>query len=234
MIKGYIFDYGGTLDTAGRHWGKVLWQAYRKHAVPVTEDMFREAYVYAERTLGKNPIIQSDYTFYKTLDMKLRIEMEYLAEAGCMDKSGKDYLSLHKSMLEDIYEGVRQETARSREVLEILASKYPLVLVSNFYGNIKVVLKEFHLDHLFRETIESAVVGVRKPDPGIFSLGVTALNMRPEEVAVVGDSFDKDIIPAVKAGCHTIWFEGEGWTEEYFDRTIPDRIITDLKQLLDC
>lgn len=24
MTKGYIFDYGGTLDTAGRHWGKVL------------------------------------------------------------------------------------------------------------------------------------------------------------------------------------------------------------------
>ena len=22
MTKGYIFDYGGTLDTAGRHWGK--------------------------------------------------------------------------------------------------------------------------------------------------------------------------------------------------------------------
>ena len=51
MTKGYIFDYGGTLDTAGRHWGKVLWHAYSRHNIPVTEEQFREAYVHAERTL---------------------------------------------------------------------------------------------------------------------------------------------------------------------------------------
>ena len=35
MIKGYIFDYGATLDTAGQHWGKVLWHAYERQQVPV-------------------------------------------------------------------------------------------------------------------------------------------------------------------------------------------------------
>ena len=47
-IKALIFDYGGTLDTAGCHWGKVLWHAYQRMNVPVSEDAFREAYVYAE------------------------------------------------------------------------------------------------------------------------------------------------------------------------------------------
>lgn len=65
MTKGYIFDYGGTLDTAGRHWGKVLWHAYSRHNIPVTEEQFREAYVHAERTLGSHPIIQPEYTFHK-------------------------------------------------------------------------------------------------------------------------------------------------------------------------
>lgn len=233
MIKGYIFDYGGTLDTSGRHWGKVIWQAYRKHAVPVTENQFREAYVYAERTLGKNPIIQSDYTFHKTLDVKLRIEMEHLMEEGHLDVTEKEYLSLHDSMLESLYEDVKQETARSRKVIERLGAGMPKVLVSNFYGNVGVVLEEFKLDHLFQAVIESAVVGIRKPDPQIFTLGVKALKLLPEEVAVVGDSFDKDIIPAKKAGCHTIWFKGEGWTEEAFDETIPDMIITNLGQLVE-
>lgn len=233
MTKGYIFDYGGTLDTAGCHWGKVLWRAYRKFAVPVTENQFREAYVHAERTLGRNPIIQPDYTFHKTLDMKLRIEMEYLMTSGYWNVAEKERLSLHDSILESLYEDVKQETGRSRAVLEKIGADMPLALVSNFYGNMEVVLSEFRLDHLFKAVIESAVVGIRKPDPRIFALGVEALNLQPEEVVVVGDSFDKDIIPATKAGCQTIWLKGEGWTEEAFDETIPGKTITRLEQLLE-
>lgn len=232
MTKGYIFDYGGTLDTAGCHWGKVLWRTYRKFSVPVSETAFREAYVHAERTLGRNPIIQPDYTFRKTLDTKLHIELEYLIASGYLDLSGNESLSLQADMLESLYEDVKQETGRSREVLEKIGPDVPKVLVSNFYGNIGVVLEEFRLSHLFRSVIESAVVGIRKPDPRIFTLGVKALHMLPEEVTVVGDSFDKDIIPAKQAGCRTIWFKGEGWTEETFDESIPDRIITGLGQLI--
>ena len=87
----------------------------------------------------------------------------------------------------------------------------PMVLVSNFYVNMPVVLREFGFDGLFLRVIESAVVGIRKPDPRIFLLGVEALGLRPEEVTVVGDSLDKDIIPAHEAGCQTIWLRGEGW-----------------------
>ena len=52
MLKGYIFDYGGTLDTGGQHWGKVIWHAYERQQVPVSEEAFRDAYVHAERTLS--------------------------------------------------------------------------------------------------------------------------------------------------------------------------------------
>ena len=70
------------------------------------------------------------------------------------------------------------------------------MLVSNFYGNIEVVLKEFNLDGIFQEIVESAVVKVRKPDPRIYQLGVEALQLPPENIVVVGDSYDKDIVPA--------------------------------------
>ncbi len=232
MTKGYIFDYGGTLDTAGRHWGKVLWHAYCRHNIPVTEEQFREAYVYAERTLGSHQIIQPEYTFYKTLETKLRIEMEYLMSEGYWNISEKEYETNHQNILDDLYEGVKKETSHSREVLEQLNATYPMVLVSNFYGNVSVVLKEFGLDNLFINIIESAVVGIRKPDPRIFTLGVKALKLNPDETTVVGDSFYKDITPAKKAGCKAIWFKGEGWTDEEYDETIPDKIITDLSQIL--
>ena len=228
MIKGYIFDYGGTLDTGGQHWGKVIWHAYERQQVPVSEEAFRDAYVHAERTLGKNPIIQPDFTFYKTIETKIRIQLEYLQEKNDVS-SVSSYL---KPLTDSLYEATVKETAKSREVLLQLKQQYPMVLVSNFYGNIATVLKEFKLDGIFDTIIESAVVGVRKPDPQIFTLGVEALGMRPDEVVVVGDSMDKDIIPAGKAGCHTVWFKGEGWTNDPVDESPAGKVITDLTQLL--
>ena len=227
MIKGYIFDYGGTLDTGGQHWGKVIWHAYEHLQVPVSETDFRDAYVHAERTLGKNPIIQPDFTFYKTLETKIRLQLEYLQTSYITPLTS--YILPLTSYL---YEATVAETSKSREVLLSLKKQYPMVLVSNFYGNIATVLKEFKLDGIFDTIIESAVVGVRKPDPQIFTLGVEALGMQPDEVVVVGDSMDKDIIPASKAGCHTVWFKGEGWTNDPVDETNAERVITALKQLI--
>lgn len=228
MIKGYIFDYGGTLDTGGHHWGKVIWHAYERQQVPVSETLFREAYVYGERTLGKNPIIQPDFTFRQTLEKKLQLQLEYIEDKKEEFKS-ENYLQL---VLADLYQHTCEETARSIEVLLKLKERYPMVLVSNFYGNIQTVLREFGLDGIFSKIIESAVVGIRKPDPRIFTLGVEALGLKSEEVIVVGDSIDKDIIPARDAGCHTVWFKGEGWTDDPVDETIPDHIIIDLSQLI--
>lgn len=232
MIKGYIFDFGGTLDTAGCHWGQMLWHAYQRQQIPVSEEKFREAYVYAERTLGRTPIIQSDYSFHKTLEVKIRIEMEYLCTSGAWQADEAEFTRGHKAVLEDVYSKVVEVTSHSREVLSQLAASYPMVLVSNFYGNISHVLEEFHLAEFFKDIVESAVVGVRKPDHRIFLLGVEALGLKPEECIVVGDSFYKDIEPAKKAGCQAVWFKGEGWTEQQYDETLPDKIITDLNQLL--
>ena len=228
MIKGYIFDYGGTLDTGGQHWGKVIWHAYEHLQVPVSETDFRDAYVHAERTLGKNPIIQPDFTFYKTLETKIRLQLEYLQTSYITPLT-----SYILPLTSHLYEATVAETSKSREVLLSLKKQYPMVLVSNFYGNIATVLKEFKLDGIFDTIIESAVVGVRKPDPQIFTLGVEALGMQPDEVVVVGDSMDKDIIPASKAGCHTVWFKGEGWTNDPVDESPAGKVITDLTQILE-
>lgn len=217
--RAYIFDYGGTLDTGGRHWSRVLWQAWQQAGVPVSEEQFREAYVFAERMLGSHPIVKPDYTFRQTLSEKLRIE---LAQAG--------FEAYHDTVLEMVYEQTLRHVTHSREVLQQL--QLPMVLVSNFYGNMPTVLREFRLDHLFRQVIESAVVGIRKPDPRIFMLGVEALGLLPEQVVVVGDSMEKDILPARQAGCRTVWLRGEQWTNAPVDESLPDLIITDLKELL--
>ena len=94
------------------------------------------------------------------------------------------------------------------------------------------IAKDFAIDSYFRNIIESAVVKVRKPDPKIFMLGVEALGLMPEEVAVIGDSYTKDIVPARSIGCKTLWLKGKGWTEDEDSRT-DDCMITTLREALD-
>lgn len=226
-IKGLIFDYGGTLDTGGCHWGKMIWHAYEYCRVPVGEVLFRDAYVFAERELARNPIIKPDFTFHQTLSAKIRIEMEYI------EGKQEGFVASHwyEAVVEHLYAATKAETQRSSEVLKVLKERYPMVLVSNFYGNIATVLAEFGFDGIFQHIVESAVVGVRKPDPRIFTLGVEALGMQASEVLVVGDSYDKDIVAASKAGCHTVWIKGEGWTDAEPDGVAADWIIRRIEEL---
>ena len=106
------------------------------------------------------------------------------------------------------------------------------MLVSNFYGNIHTILKDFGLMDYFADIVESSVVGVRKPDPAIYQLGVDAMGYPADKVLVVGDSFSKDMVPAKKVGCKAAWLKGEGWGGEVTDDSLPDVIITDMAELV--
>lgn len=232
MIKGFLFDYGGTLDTAGCHWGKMLWHAYEKVGVPVAEQDFRDAYVYAERRIDREGSVTADFTFYRTLGVKLQFQLEYLLDNGKLSASNEQMKEWHRELHESLYARVKEITAHSCEVLDELKKQHiPMVLVSNFYGNVEAVLHEFGFTPYFKAVIESARVGIRKPDPRIYELGVEALGLAPEEVVVVGDSFPKDIVPAKTLGCKAYWFKGEGWKDEKYDETLADKIISDLSEI---
>ena len=230
-IKALIFDYGGTLDTAGCHWGKVLWHAYQRMNVPVSEDAFREAYVYAERYLGSHALIKPADTFHDTLRVKLGLELDFLEQQGGLSETAAQRQQRLADMLQGVYHDVCGVTEHSRDVLSILRRHYNMVIVSNFYGNLRTVLNEFGLLGLVDGVIESAEVGVRKPDERIFELGLKALNRQPDEVLVVGDSIKNDILPAHRLGCHTAWLRGEGWAETPDRCDEADIIVNDLNIL---
>lgn len=226
--------------------------------VSIHKQAFRDAYVYGERALAVNPIVTPDFHFEDILREKLILELNFLAgkellETGKDDaekqaKLGNDsdvsseslLLSLADSEIHqisvDMAHYINAKTLdllqENKQVLEHLKEAgYPMVLVSNFYGNINQVLKDAEIDGYFKEVIESAVVGVRKPNPAIFALGVCALDLPASQVLVVGDTYGKDIIPAHKLGCHTLWIKGLQWEEKQVDESIPDGIIRKLSEM---
>lgn len=229
--------------------------------VSIHKQAFRDAYVYGERALAVNPIVTPDFHFEDILREKLILELNFLAgkellETGKDDSEkqaklgnfGKDsdasseslFLSLSDSEIRQIaVDMARYINAKTLALLKenklvlehLKQSGYPMVLVSNFYGNINQVLKDAGIDGYFKDVIESAVVGVRKPNPAIFALGVCALDLPASQVLVVGDTYGKDIIPAHKLGCHTLWIKGLQWEEKKVDESIPDGIIKKLSEM---
>ena len=228
--------------------------------VSIPKQAFRDAYVYGERALAVNPIVTPDFHFEDILREKLILELNFLAgkelletgkdDAEKQEKLGNDsdasseslFLSLSNSEIHqiavDMAHFINSKTLallnENKQVLEHLKQAgYPMVLVSNFYGNINQVLKDAEIDGYFKDVIESAVVGVRKPNPAIFALGVCALDLPASQVLVVGDTYGKDIIPAHKLGCHTLWIKGLQWEEKQVDESIPDGIIRKLSEMED-
>lgn len=228
-IKGIIFDYGGTLDSGGDHWSEVTWDAYQQSGVKVEKLQFREAYVFAERELARTRHILPEHNFNDLLYIKMQIELQELCRMGLFNAT--EVNDKAREIADICYASARKFIDLARPVLDELYKKYPMVLVSNFYGNIESVLADFGLSHYFQKIIESAVVGVRKPDPKIFQMGVDALGLKPEEVLVIGDSLRKDILPAESIGCHTQWLKGKGWTAEEDAQTHPNT-IKELKDVL--
>lgn len=230
-IKGIIFDYGGTIDSNGKHWAEVLWDAYEDNKVPVTKEQFREAYVYGERYLATNPVIEANDTFAVLLKKKTDLQIAFLLDKGYLTGKGKS-LEYSLAISGQCYNFAKHIISGEKAILDALKSKYPMVLVSNFYGNVQAVLSDFGLLEYFGDIIESAVVGVRKPDPAIFGLGVDKLGLPASEIVVIGDSYTKDIVPATTTECKTIWLKGPGW-EKDDDSATADIIITDFKELKD-
>lgn len=193
MPRLIVFDFGGTLDTHGRHWARVLFERWEEALPDLSWDAFWEAYVAAERALVTNEA----WDFRRTLQEKCRLEAAFMQRPEAAGKAD--------AVAEACYTLARECTERSRRMLETLREGgTPLVLVSNFYGNLSAVLRGFGLEGCFERVIESARVRVRKPDSAIYRMVLDLYPaVSPSDILVVGDSELNDILPAQSLGMKT-------------------------------
>lgn len=214
-MKAILFDFGGTIDTDGVHWSEKYWELYEQFKLPVQKSDFEKSFVESERQLNADPAV-AQLTFYKTISKQLNIQFSVLG------LHGKE--AVLNSMLETCYGDVGKTISDAKIILQKLHSRYTLGVVSNFYGNLEIVCKEFGLDTFFSVFIDSTVVKLRKPDPAIFALALERLEISANNACVVGDSYERDIVPGKQLGCSTVWLKGKSWntppTTEAADTTI--------------
>jgi putative hydrolase of the HAD superfamily len=94
---------------------------------------------------------------------------------------------------------------RSAEALARLqAAGLRLGVVSNSDGRVEQALEAAGLRRYFDVVVDSALVGVEKPDPRIFQAALERLGVEPDEALYVGDLYQIDVIGARAAGIEAI------------------------------
>jgi putative hydrolase of the HAD superfamily len=117
-----------------------------------------------------------------------------------------------------------------RETLAALRQRgYRVGVVSNADGRVRRLLEQAGLSPFLEVVIDSAEVGIEKPDPRIFFAATERLGVESTSCAYVGDIYEIDVVGARAAGMHPILI-GSGVVPESV--TPVDRIGA-LKDLLD-
>lgn len=196
VIRGILFDYGGTLD-GGVHWLERFAQVYRAAGVPLEFERLRAAFDYATSRAYADSAL-AGYGLQALIEYHVARQFEHL---GLTHVAGP-------TIVTEFVRASRVGLEESRAILSRLHPHVALGVISNFYGNVERILHDAQLGPLLSTVVDSAVVGVRKPDPAIFGIAVHRLGCEPGEVLYVGDSFEKDMVGAHAAGLRTGWLIG--------------------------
>jgi len=100
------------------------------------------------------------------------------------------------------------------------AAGLKLGVVSNSDGRVEEALRAADLLGYFDVVLDSALVGVEKPDPAIFRAALAALDVPPAEALYVGDLYEVDIVGARAAGMPAVLLCPEGGAPDSRCRTI--------------
>jgi putative hydrolase of the HAD superfamily len=94
----------------------------------------------------------------------------------------------------------------ARQVVEALASEYPVGLVTNGPPDVqRLKLEQAELTGLFESIVISGELGHGKPDPRVFASALHELECDAAEVMMVGDSWERDVLGALRAGSKAAW-----------------------------
>jgi putative hydrolase of the HAD superfamily len=122
--------------------------------------------------------------------------------------------------MEPVYTAARWvPIAGAAEALHALqAGGYQLAIVSNAHGSMEQYLAEHRICSVDTDetaevavVVDSAVVGIEKPDPRIFDFALDALGVSADRCLYVGDTIHFDVAGSRAAGLHPVHLDPYGW-----------------------
>ena len=96
------------------------------------------------------------------------------------------------------------------EILEYLSQYHQVYIATNAADSseqdIQQAFSRVGLDKFIAGYFCKANLGVDKASPDFFPTIISRLNVPASSVTMVGDTLEKDIVPALKSGINAIWF----------------------------
>jgi putative hydrolase of the HAD superfamily len=186
-----IFHDGARLAAYAAKGGVTVDAAALEQAERALRAEFRETEGIVMRTHA-----DGGFSWHQHLYRRLLALAGVSGEADALDNAAAVMLREHRASnaWRRIGTGVRDALERLR------AANFKLAVVSNSEGTIEQMLTEIDLRDLFDAVVDSAVVGVTKPEPRIFQIALARLGVSPAEALMVGDSPSADIGGAQNAG----------------------------------
>ncbi|HEV8355622.1 MAG TPA: HAD family hydrolase [Gemmatimonadales bacterium] len=190
-----LFDFGGTLDADGEPWGERMYRGYRAAGGRAAPAAFDDGFGESDRRLALTPGIAA-LGLSAMVERQIELLRPLLADGRAVDA---------RAWAAGFLGAVRVTAARNLPVLRELKRTRPLGVISNFTGNLRPCLEELGLLDCFDVVLDSAVVGLRKPDARLFRVAFTAFGRGAKECWMVGDNPAADIAAAAALGCSTCW-----------------------------
>ena len=202
-IRGVFFDLYGTLlrygdmEAAGESW----FHAIRRELIACDRAFDEETLIRLceEFLLQPEPPVQDDgLTVYERrmrelgLELGLALELEELRRI-----SAASIAAWHAYTPLDL---------EAKSVLGELQGRYKLALISNFDHppHVHRLLDELALRPFFDAVVVSGDVGIKKPDPAIFTPALEQTGLVANEALFVGDSPEDDVAGARAAGLRPV------------------------------
>ncbi|MBF6567303.1 MAG: HAD family hydrolase [Candidatus Binataceae bacterium] len=240
--RALLIDFGGTLDVP-RHWLDRFLNHYRAAGVAIDRARLDCAFSHATqlgyassaelRQAALDEIV--GFLVHHQFDWLQRNPTQHNLEFASLSPSSR--VMLERSICDGFVDESREATGSTRELLRDLHDRYRIAVVSNFYGNLRVILDECGFMDFIDAAVDSSAVGIFKPDPALFLIAMRELGIGPVDTAMVGDSLGKDLAPARRLGLRTVWLRHSlpGDRDGIEDRELAAdyliRSITDLRDL---
>ncbi|OKZ17026.1 MAG: noncanonical pyrimidine nucleotidase, YjjG family [Bacteroides sp. 43_46] len=226
QYKNLFFDLDDTLWAFSYNARDTFEEMYRKYEYDRYFRSFQHFYELYER---RNVELWAEYADGKvTKDELNRQRFLYPLEAV-----GEGDAALAKAFSEDFFAVIPTKSRlmpHAREVLEYLAPKYNLYILSNGFQELQChKMRSAGIDRYFKKVVLSDDIGVLKPWPEIFHFAMSATQSELRESLMIGDSWDNDIAGARGVGMHQVYYNVTGRAEFPFKPTYQ---IIDLKELL--
>jgi len=117
------------------------------------------------------------------------------------------------------------EVLKPFDEIYVLLEKYKnkICLLTDLTAHIQYrKIKKLGLEKYCQNIVTSEEAGREKPHPFMFMLALQKLDLKADEVCMIGDSFKKDIAGAEGLGMEAIWFNHEDKDENYNGKWITE------------